>query len=156
MARAVTMSLSGVRIIWRNFSARETKYKKAGDERSFHVVIPEERVDDLVNDGWPIKKWEPGEDSDPVYHMKVVLKYSRNNNGPKAFAIMGDRKIFLTEETISTLDFANIIDVDMTIRQYEWDLGGGRCGIAAYLNDIYVVIQPDEFEEKYRDIPLIE
>lgn len=143
------ISVENGRIIFRNFSGEPDKYNKTGGKRTFSLVLDEETALRLKEDGWnvkPLKSRDP--DDPPQYQLSVEASYK--SYPPRIYLIAGKRKTELTEETIGSLDYAEIKNVDLTIRPYFWDVNGKQ-GIKAYVKNMYVTIVEDEFEKKYRD-----
>ena len=144
--------LEGRRIFFRNFAGEEGRYNNAG-QRNFVVFLNEDEAEAMMADGWNVKWLEPKEEGDlsqPI--LKVKVKFGGKGQPPRVVLITSRGRTNLDESMVSLLDWADIENVDMIIRPYEYDVNGKQ-GVSAYLKSIYVTIREDALELKYRDVP---
>jgi hypothetical protein len=145
--------LDDVRLIYRNFTGAARQFNEKG-KRNFNVILDPEMAEAMEKDGWNVKWQEPWEEGDPKLPLlKVHVRYraqdGRPLRPPKIVLITSAGKTTLTEEMISLLDWAEITKVDLSVNPWEYEPGK----LAAYLRSIYVTIQEDELELRYRDVP---
>lgn len=144
-----TLNIENGQIMFKNFAGKGNQFNRQGD-RNFCVRIDdEEMANNLRADGWNIRSLPPRDQNEaPLYYLQVKVSYAVVP--PKVYMIAGKSKTLLTEESIDTLDFAEINNADIIISPYHWEVNGKR-GVKAYLKTMYVTIEQDAFASKYAD-----
>lgn len=143
------ISVEDAQILFRNFAGKEDQYNRAGD-RNFCVIIDDPEVaQQLSDDGWNVRVLRPRDPEDePRHYMQV--KVSFKNIPPSIWLVTQHGKTKLTEETVDSLDYADLKSVDLIINPYRWEVNG-KTGVKAYLKTGYFVINEDEFAAKYAE-----
>lgn len=150
MANVNNINIEGAMIIWKNFSGERDKFNPG--KRGFRVVIDDAvMADELRQEGWNVKDrplQEGADDSEQEWTLPVKLNMNRYT---QVWLIVGNHKTLLDEDTVSQLDVVDIVNCDISIRPYEWEMNG-RTGITAYVDSMYVTIRENKFAEKYADL----
>lgn len=143
--------LENVRIIYRNFAGKEGPYNSEGD-RNFAVILEDPKlVAAMEKDGWLVKYTKPrDEDDEPQPYLPVRVKFDRGRP-PLVVMITSRGRTELDEDSCEVLDWADIRNVDLFVRPYNWSVNG-KSGTKAYLKSIYVTIEEDALQLKYADI----
>lgn len=146
-----TVLMEGVRIIFRNFSGKEGQYNREGD-RNFAVLLDDRVANAMADDNWNVK-WLRPRDEDEEENPQAYLPVSVNFKGrpPRVVLITSRGRTNLDENSVEMLDWADIINVDLIVRPYEWTVNE-KSGIKAYLQSIYVTIEEDALEQKYAEL----
>lgn len=147
-----TVLMEGVKIIFRNFSGKEGQYNREGD-RNFAVLLDDEVATPMAEDGWNVKWLKPREDDEEEKeqaYLSVSLNFSKGRP-PRVVMVTSRGRTILGENEVELLDWADITNVDLIIRPYEWSVSG-KTGVKAYLQSIYVTIEEDPLERKYADL----
>jgi hypothetical protein len=144
-----TILLENATIVKRNFAGKEGQYNSEG-ERNFLVLLDPEIADQMAEDGWLVKTFAPGPDSDfrqPFVQVKVFYGLYP----PRINMITSRGRTPVDESEVEILDWVDIKTVDMVLRPNNWSVNG-KSGKKAYLKTMYVTIEEDALETKYRDI----
>jgi hypothetical protein len=147
--------IENAKLQWRNFSGEERQFNNKGN-RNFCIMLDGvEYAEELEALGWPIKYAKPVEEGGPLRpFIKVNMKYTPRSQ-PKLHLINSRGIKKLDEDSAFALDFVDIAKVDLEIRAFRWEFGGKE-GVKAMLNSIYVTIRESFLERKYADVPEID
>lgn len=148
-----TLIMEDARIVFRNFAGAEGMYNREGD-RNFCVLLDEDTAQDMIADGWNVKRLKPRDGND-VGTAYIQVSVGFKGRPPVMAMITSRGRTMLGEEECILLDWADMEKVDLIVRPYHWNVNG-RTGIKAYLKSIFVVIHEDYLELKYADVPMAE
>lgn len=143
------VAIENAHIMFRNFRGEASKFNAAG-KRNFCVRLDQDMADRMIDEGWNVKFLRPREEGDePTPYIQVAVSF--DNIEPNIFTITGRHKNRLNSDTIDILDYAEIENIDLIIRPYNWEVNG-KVGVKAYVKNMYVTLVEDEFADKYADI----
>lgn len=146
-----TVLMEGVRIIFRNFAGKEGQYNREGD-RNFAVLLDEKTAMAMAEDGWNVKTLKPREDDeDQLEQPYLPVTVNFKGRPPRIVQITSRGRTNLDESMVETLDWVDILNVDLIVRPYEWTVNG-KTGIKAYLQSLYITIEEDPLEAKYAEL----
>lgn len=147
-----TVVMENVRIVFRNFAGKEGQYNREGD-RNFGVLLDDDVATEMAKDGWNVKWLKPREEGETEQaYLSVAVNFK--GRPPRVVMITSRGRTPLNEDEVEILDWADIDNVDLIVRPYEWAVNG-KTGIKAYLQSIFVTIHEDALEMKYADLDQI-
>ena len=143
------LQIDDARIAFRNFRGEGDKFNREGDRNSVLIIPTEEIADALTKEGWNVKIRDPHEEGDlPFMYLPVKVKF--NDRGPQVYLVTGGRRNRLDEDTVAMLDDIDIINVNLDVRPYDWEVNG-KTGRTAYLQAIEVFQEIDRFAARYAE-----
>lgn len=153
MADDGTVLMENIRIIFKNFAGKEGQFNREGD-RNFAALLTPEMADGLLADGWNVKttkerELDEGEMSGNEPYLPVTVGFK--GRPPKIVMLSSRGRTDLGEDEVELLDYADIQNVDLIVRPYDW-IVNGKTGRKAYLKSIFVTINEDELDLKYKDV----
>lgn len=144
------LAMESVQIGFRNFEGREGPYNRKGD-RDFVVFLDRDFAEELDAEGWNIKWPKPSphikpeeDDRNPYLPVSVGFEYYP----AKVYIVSNDNVSVLGQDEVEMLDWAELENVDLVIRPYEWEVNG-QTGVKAYLKAGYFTIVTNAFDDKY-------
>ncbi len=142
------LKIEDAKIFWTNFAGKERNNNPAG-KRNFCVEIPDiQMAEQLQADGWNVKFTKDSEEyGGPRPYIQVEARYGEFP--PKIYKVTSRNKTLLDEETVGDLDNDEIVGVDLYISPYHWQMPGGKSGIKAYVDKMWVTIEEDDLTKKY-------
>ena len=146
------VQIDNARIIYRNFAGAPSKFNREGD-RNFAIIIEDQDIADaLTEQGWNVKIKPPREEGDdPFMFLPVKVKF--NDRGPRVYlqnSLEGRNRVMLDEDAVGMLDHVDIINVDLDIRPFDWEVQG-KTGRTAYLQSICVTQEVDRFLDRQEE-----
>lgn len=142
-----SFTLENADIFLKNFSGRATKYTPEGT-RNFMLRLPDEVANRLAEDGWNVSYLKPREEGDPPTPALRIAVNFKGYRPPEIYKIVGRTKTMLSEDTVSLLDTAEIVTVDLRVRPRVWG-DENKGGVKAYLEKMYVTVVEDDLDAKY-------
>lgn len=148
------LTIRNAEIMFKNFSGRrkESKGKVVNEEgnRNFCLVIPDQELaNQLMEDGWNVRILAPREEGDEAkYYISVAVNYGYYIP-PEIHVRTKKTDTIMTEETVGTLDFADIKEIGVTVRPRIWENQSGETRVKAYLKSMIVILEEDELLEMY-------
>lgn len=141
--------LDDCKIFWKNLSGAPDKFNKTGGQRTFCVIIPNDIAPELEAEGWAIKYLRPrDEEEEPQAYLKVKASYGPKSQ-PNIYICTKKKKELLNQDTVGSVDYAEINRVDLIIRPYEYKDINGHSGVSAYVKNMYITINEDPFADRY-------
>jgi hypothetical protein len=139
--------VENARLLFMNFKGKEGPYNREGD-RNFNLVLDPATAEQMLEDGWNIKYLKARDEGDEPTPM-VEVAVSFKNRPPRVIILTKTSRTQLDEGSVEIVDHLDIVNVDLVVRGYEWAVND-KTGVKAYLQSMFITIQEDPLEAKYK------
>lgn len=172
------LEINGAKIVLRRNFSGDVIVTKSGSwnqegKRTFNIELDQELADMLATDLWSVKQYE-NQDGDVTLFLPIEIKFNtydkydkataeelKEKFNPKVYIVTDRHKVLLDEYSLKLLDKARIRYVNLRINPYPWVIGS-KVGTKAYLDKMYVVIEPgddtvvkeDPLDAEFANVPL--
>lgn len=144
-----TVLLENVQIVSRNFAGKEGKYNDPGD-RNFLVLLEPYVAQAMLDDGWNVKLF-PANEETGERQAYLPVKVHFGVRPPRINMVSSRGRTPIHESDVEILDWVDIRTVDLVLRPHNWTIGE-KTGKKAYLQTMYITIEDDLLDNKYRDL----
>lgn len=138
-------------VLFRNLSGAPGTYDKGGSP-NFWIVLTDDKareLEELDIRGEHLNiKWKANRDGDLEPRLQLFARY--DNFPPNIYKVTSRGMTLLDAETVGTLDYDEILHLDLEINPYKWDRPDGSSGIKAYIKTAYFTIAEDSFADRYQ------
>lgn len=144
------LELENINVKWAfsHFDGREDTFNAPG-EHNFQIILPEELVPKLIEDGWNVREMAPYEEGDPPeFLLKVKISYKYEP--PKIYLLKGNRKFRADERDLADIRRDTCERIDVILTPSRWVVGGNS-GITAYVKELYAQVKESRFSAMYAD-----
>lgn len=148
------IAIEHAQICFTNFSGTPNPPYNTLGRRRFCVLLEDDMAEEMKDEGWNVRYLEPKDPNsgdEPRPYVQVEVRFDRYP--PKIVLCNAHGKTVLTEENVGILDWAEIENIDLILRPYNWHMANGQEGVKAMLKNMYVTLVEDEFASKYSEIP---
>lgn len=125
-------------ILFRNFAGAPDRFNPNGTMGNFWVVLEEEKARELEEARLNIR-WKPNRDGDLEPRLQIFVRWDKVP--PMVVLKTSTSETVLDEDTVSCLDYADIIHVNLVLSPNEYDPTKPK---KAYLSRGKFTIEEDE------------
>lgn len=148
------VTIENARLVFRNFKGERNKF--GSEDKTFGVVLPNDAADEMEALGWNIKQFKPRPEDEPgtIPDRYIIVKVGWESKRPPSMVLInsnGRKRIDPAECDI--FDWVDIQNADLIINAHVWENAKGESGVKAYLTSLFITVNEDELEAKYRDVP---